>query len=91
MNDPPWDAAMLAANRAQAARLAELEAENARLQVTIVNMRRRLARAKELHANWLLRQAAWRRERDELLHRLSLTTAAVEPSRTTLRRWGPES
>jgi hypothetical protein len=41
------------------------------MEVTIVNLKRRLQNAKLVHANWLLRQQAWRHERDELLRRLS--------------------
>jgi len=79
---PPYGIAV------ESAHIAALESENARLQVTNVNLRRRLIRAKESHARWLLRQQAWRAERDDLLRKLG---GRVEPSRIAYRRWGPES
>ena len=84
MKTPPYTTAL------QRARIAELESENQRLHVTIVNLKRRLIAARETHARWLLRQQAWRAERDDLLRRLALPSR-TEPSRVALRRWGPEN
>ena len=70
MAELPWNAALLEANQRQTDRLVELEAENTRLKVTIANLQSRLRRAKHVHENWLLRQRAWRDERNELLARL---------------------
>ena len=97
MSELPFTPIMLKAAREQARRLTELEAENTRLtsentrlRVTIANLRRRIYQARHVHANWLLRQQAWRAERDDLLRRLSLTTPTPTPSQVALIRWGPE-
>jgi len=91
VKEPAFNTAMLLAARAQADRVKFLEEENRRLRVTIVNLRRRLLRARDVHANWLLRQQAWRAERDELLTRLSFFSPSPTPSEITYRNWGPGS
>jgi len=70
MSELPWNRALLEASEKQAVLLGECEEEVVRLKVTITNLRRRLQQAKLVHANWLLRQQAWRHERDELLRKL---------------------
>ena len=91
MNELPLDSALAEASRVQSMRLAELEAENARLKVTVVNMKRRLIQAKRVHTNWLIRAQSWRIERDDLLHRLSHHAPTTPKLATAYWRWGPES
>jgi hypothetical protein len=91
MAELPWNRALLEANQKQASRVAELEVENRRLKVTIANLRRRLDQARHVHANWLLRQQAWRAERDDLLRRLALADPTPHPSIDAYRNWGPGS
>jgi len=71
MSELPWNKALLDSQVKQAALLSECEEEVLRLRVTIANLKRRLFNAKLVHQNWLLRQQAWRVERDELLRRLN--------------------
>jgi len=66
MSELPWNKALLETSTKQAALLSEL----LRLRVTVANLKRRLQNARLVHANWLLRQQAWRAERDELMRRL---------------------
>lgn len=85
MSQMPWDSALLQAQQEQAQRLAEAEELIIRLKVTVANLKRRLYEARVRQENWLLRQQAWRAERNELLRRLGPVEA--DPAR---RRWpGP--
>jgi hypothetical protein len=70
MAEMPWNRALAESAEKQAALLGECEQKLLRQQVTITNLKRRLQNAKLSHQNWLLRQQAWRHERDELLRRL---------------------
>ena len=71
MSEMPWNRALLDAQVKQAALLSECEEKVVRLEVTVANLRRRIYQARLVNANWLLRQQAWRHERDELLRRLN--------------------
>jgi len=71
VSELPWNRALVEASEKQAALLNECEEKLLKLEVTIVHLRRRLQQAKLVHANWLLRQQAWRHERDELMRRLA--------------------
>jgi len=71
MSELPWNKALLDSQVKQAALLSECEEEVLRLRVTVANLKRRLQNARLVHANWLLRQQAWRAERDELMRRLN--------------------
>ena len=77
MANPPWNQALYQLTEQQARRLEEAEAEIVALKVTIVNLKRRLQQARLVHANWKLRQQAWRAERDELLRRLARASGST--------------
>ena len=81
MNKMPWDSALLAASQEQAEKLALAEEEILRLKVTITGLMRRLREARMRQENWLLRQQAWRAERNDLLSRLSPNGKAREERR----------
>lgn len=66
----PWEGALYAAVQALERRAAEAEAEQQRLFLVNQGLQRRLEECRGRLENWQLRQAAWRRERDELLQRL---------------------
>jgi len=71
MSEMPWNKALLETSQKQAALLSDCEEKVLRLEVTVANLKRRLFNAKLIHENWLLRQQAWRAERDELMRRLN--------------------
>lgn len=80
----PWSSALLAAQKAQARRLEETEAEVIGLKVTVRTLQQRLHDARDRLENWKLRQEAWRRERAELigkLRRYGLETGPPSPAR----------
>lgn len=66
----PWESALYSAVSALEAELLACRKENAELHADIAQLRARLAQARKVHANWLLRRDAWHRERAELLARL---------------------
>lgn len=74
MSELPWNAALLDANRAQAQRLVEAEAEVVKLKAERAELRRKLYLARQRQSNWLIRQRTWREERQELLRRLVLSS-----------------
>jgi len=63
----PWESALYDAVRALEVRVVAAERERDELALSNSKLRRDLALCRERLENWRLRQAAWRRERDELL------------------------
>lgn len=76
----PWNEALAAAARKQAALLEEANSEIDRLKETIAGLRLQLQNLKLRQDNWRLRQEAWRRERNELLRRLDTLGARTGPA-----------
>ena len=76
MGKPPWDVALLANVRALEARVTDAENERTQLLVDNHQLNQKLRQCRERLENWKLRQAAWHRERDELLQRISQHHAA---------------
>lgn len=66
----PWESALYEAVRALEHRAREAERERDEMALVNHKLRRDLALSRERLENWKLRQAAWRRERDELLRRI---------------------